>query len=116
MVCLQAVNGTLRSLLLTDPHGIRDIASLSPRRGRDRSPTRHVPDSSRCGQPYVGSVLKDLDIPTPDHLAALDELSVNTIRTLAMDAVQAAGSGHPGTPMAMAVRAQFGGHAEKVAA
>jgi transketolase len=34
--------------------------------------------------------------------AALDELSVNTIRTLAMDAVQAAGSGHPGTPMAMA--------------
>jgi transketolase len=32
----------------------------------------------------------------------LDELSVNTIRTLAMDAVQAAGSGHPGTPMAMA--------------
>jgi transketolase len=31
-----------------------------------------------------------------------DELCVNTIRTLAMDAVQAAGSGHPGTPMAMA--------------
>ena len=33
---------------------------------------------------------------------ALDALSVNTIRTLAMDAVQAANSGHPGTPMAMA--------------
>lgn len=33
---------------------------------------------------------------------ALDQLSVNTIRTLAMDAVQAANSGHPGTPMAMA--------------
>ena len=32
----------------------------------------------------------------------LDELSVNTIRTLAMDAVQAARSGHPGTPMALA--------------
>ncbi|HEY3258686.1 MAG TPA: transketolase [Pseudonocardiaceae bacterium] len=31
-----------------------------------------------------------------------DELSVNTIRTLAMDAVQAANSGHPGTPMALA--------------
>jgi transketolase len=28
--------------------------------------------------------------------------AVNTIRTLAMDAVQAANSGHPGTPMAMA--------------
>ncbi len=32
----------------------------------------------------------------------LDLLSVNTMRTLAMDAVQAANSGHPGTPMAMA--------------
>jgi transketolase len=32
----------------------------------------------------------------------LDELSINTIRTLAMDAVQVADSGHPGTPMAMA--------------
>ncbi|HTU31671.1 MAG TPA: hypothetical protein VMF07_19925, partial [Solirubrobacteraceae bacterium] len=32
----------------------------------------------------------------------LEELAVTTIRTLAMDAVQAAQSGHPGTPMAMA--------------
>ena len=32
----------------------------------------------------------------------LDALSINTIRTLAMDAVQQANSGHPGTPMAMA--------------
>jgi transketolase len=32
----------------------------------------------------------------------IDNLCVNTIRTLAMDAVQAANSGHPGTPMAMA--------------
>ena len=28
--------------------------------------------------------------------------SINTIRTLSMDGVQAANSGHPGTPMAMA--------------
>jgi transketolase len=33
---------------------------------------------------------------------SLDELCVNTIRTLAMDAVQKANSGHPGTPMALA--------------
>ena len=33
---------------------------------------------------------------------AIDQLCVNTIRTLAMDAVQAANSGHPGTPMALA--------------
>ncbi len=36
----------------------------------------------------------------PDAL--LDELCINTVRTLAMDAVQAADSGHPGTPMALA--------------
>jgi transketolase len=34
--------------------------------------------------------------------AQLDELSVNTIRTLSIDAVQKAKSGHPGTPMALA--------------
>ncbi|MGE0682104.1 MAG: transketolase [Candidatus Binatia bacterium] len=36
---------------------------------------------------------------TTDHL---DQLCINTIRTLAMDAVQQANSGHPGTPMALA--------------
>ena len=34
--------------------------------------------------------------------AELDQLCINTIRTLAMDAVQQAKSGHPGTPMALA--------------
>lgn len=34
--------------------------------------------------------------------AELDTLCIHTIRTLAMDAVQAANSGHPGTPMALA--------------
>jgi transketolase len=32
----------------------------------------------------------------------IETLSINTIRTLSMDAVQAANSGHPGTPMALA--------------
>ena len=31
-----------------------------------------------------------------------DQLRINTIRTLSMDAVQKANSGHPGTPMALA--------------
>src|SRR3954451_8213624 len=31
----------------------------------------------------------------------IHQLTVNTIRTLAMDAVQAANSGHPGPPMAL---------------
>ena len=33
---------------------------------------------------------------------SIDELCINTIRTLSMDAVQQANSGHPGTPMALA--------------
>src|SRR5512143_3592106 len=36
---------------------------------------------------------------TPEQL---DQLCINTIRTLSMDAIQQANSGHPGTPMAMA--------------
>lgn len=33
---------------------------------------------------------------------SIEQLAVNTIRTLSMDAVQKANSGHPGTPMALA--------------
>ncbi|HEY3246004.1 MAG TPA: transketolase [Phycisphaerae bacterium] len=39
---------------------------------------------------------------TDEQKSRLDQLCVNTIRTLAMDAVQQANSGHPGTPMALA--------------
>ena len=37
-----------------------------------------------------------------EQASSIEQLSINTIRTLAMDAVQAANSGHPGTPMALA--------------
>jgi transketolase len=40
--------------------------------------------------------------PAYQSVDAMDLTSINTIRTLAMDGVQAANSGHPGTPMAMA--------------
>jgi len=40
-----------------------------------------------------------LDVKTQERV---EQLSINTIRTLSMDAVQAANSGHPGTPMALA--------------
>lgn len=49
-----------------------------------------------------------MTIPTANTSTAaqvhsgLDQLSINTVRTLAMDAVQQANSGHPGTPMALA--------------
>ena len=32
----------------------------------------------------------------------IDELCINTIRTLSIDAIQKANSGHPGSPMALA--------------
>ena len=42
-------------------------------------------------------------VDTPESGALrIDELCINTIRTLSIDAVQQANSGHPGTPMALA--------------
>ncbi|MGQ0628096.1 MAG: transketolase [Phycisphaerales bacterium] len=38
----------------------------------------------------------------PKFDSKVEQTTINTIRTLAMDAVQTANSGHPGTPMAMA--------------
>src|SRR5436190_19409121 len=40
--------------------------------------------------------------PVADSEKSLEQLTINTIRTLSMDAVQKANSGHPGTPMALA--------------
>ena len=39
---------------------------------------------------------------SPEPFEDIDTLCVNTIRTLSIDAIQKANSGHPGTPMAMA--------------
>jgi transketolase len=48
----------------------------------------------------------EMTVHTPTDPAmtgrSIDQLAINTIRTLSMDAVQAANSGHPGTPMALA--------------
>src|ERR1044072_4336203 len=39
-------------------------------------------------------------MPTPEQ--DIDQVCINTIRTLSIDAIQKANSGHPGTPMALA--------------
>ncbi|HTK71934.1 MAG TPA: transketolase [Croceibacterium sp.] len=39
---------------------------------------------------------------SPIASAAIDQLTIDTIRTLTLDAIEAAASGHPGTPLAMA--------------
>jgi transketolase len=49
-------------------------------------------DTTAPAAPTVATAISD----------TIDQLCINTIRTLAMDAVQAANSGHPGTPMALA--------------
>ena len=54
--------------------------------------------------PTKSAKTRHIDAPVqgtqPD--CAIDQLCIDTIRTLAMDAVQKANSGHPGTPMALA--------------
>lgn len=47
----------------------------------------------------MAAEVKDI---SPVKAGEVDRLCINTIRTLAMDAVQQANSGHPGTPMALA--------------
>ncbi|HEX2327336.1 MAG TPA: transketolase [Candidatus Angelobacter sp.] len=47
--------------------------------------------------PQVAAQTKDIK-----QAGGIDQLTINTIRTLSMDAVQQANSGHPGTPMALA--------------
>jgi transketolase len=52
--------------------------------------------------PQAADSVSTLRAGTPSDVPAIDALAINTIRTLSMDAVQAADSGHPGTPMALA--------------
>ena len=59
------------------------------RAARAKAPAARRPAASVAAAAPAGGVAPDLTC-------------INTIRTLAMDAVQAASSGHPGTPMALA--------------
>jgi hypothetical protein len=58
----------------------------------------HVRDEASVSAPTMINAPFQGTVQNP----ALDELCINTIRTLAIDAVQRANSGHPGMPMALA--------------
>ena len=57
-------------------------------------------DIATAGSFASGATASD---PTavPETRTSIEDLAINTIRTLCIDAVQAANSGHPGTPMAI---------------
>src|SRR5277367_6409207 len=82
--------------------------SCSPfwRRRRRYSNTAPVPGAHRKPNKLPrGMVLGTSPLPQRGDVVTdvqLDELAINTIRTLSIDAVQQAKSGHPGTPMALA--------------
>jgi transketolase len=58
------------------------------------------PEGTNIGR--VPSEPRGRGMGPPVNESEIDALAINTIRTLAMDAVQKANSGHPGTPMALA--------------
>ena len=88
--------GALRAVQLARRGGIRRQAALG-----DALRVRRASSKSRP-KPDAGSVTRT--VSGSDDMAEhdLDQLAINTIRTLSIDAVQQAKSGHPGTPMALA--------------
>jgi transketolase len=61
-----------------------------------------TPGSTAAEGAAAISVAEDSNRPLVGRKDKLEELAVNTIRFLAVDAVEKAKSGHPGTPMGMA--------------
>jgi len=85
--------------------------------GRTTKTSRHTEMPTKTASSI--QPLFSLSGQAPEQALSLDNLSINTIRTLSIDAVQQANSGHPGTPMALApvsaMRHEFGGHVELTA-
>src|SRR5579871_3488414 len=73
-------------------------------------PSLNTPATACCSDDAAGYADRSGPVRQPrtssltatDTATALDRLCVDTIRTLSMDAVQKANSGHPGTPMGLA--------------
>src|SRR5258708_4453292 len=79
---------------------------------RDLFKSKPAPSRRTSGRPARGGVSLAASPPaapaptatrgSSPHQRSIDDLCINTIRTLSIDAVQQANSGHPGTPMALA--------------
>src|ERR1700690_4212553 len=67
-----------------------------------RSPAAASGGPGRGGRGAVGHGCPSIMAGVSTTTQSLDQLAIDTIRTLAMDAVQQANSGHPGAPMGMA--------------
>ena len=82
--------------LVTGSREGRDAGAPARRRSLDSGRAGQAGPCARLGGPRGCSEGATMTDPQ------MDLMSINTIRTLSIDAVQAANSGHPGTPMALA--------------
>src|SRR4030095_728366 len=91
------------------PHGGagRGLGSRADVPGRGVQPGSATPAPPEQGGPRGpptddDNQMRVTSVAAPMTGTELDQLAVDTIRTLSIDAVQQAKSGHPGTPMALA--------------
>jgi transketolase len=85
---------------MTDRDRAETIATLKGAGRPTVLPARPRPELA-AHQPPVGIDANE-GMEAAPGASAIDRLCIDTIRTLSMDAVQQANSGHPGTPMALA--------------
>ena len=84
---------------MTDLNKAANAAALDPA----KAAVRFAPPYRDAAPSPNGSLLPGAGASSHRRAgASIDQLCINTIRTLSMDAVQQADSGHPGTPMALA--------------